>query len=173
LDWAIANNIQVVNMSLGAPSGNQSLADAITRAHNAGIVLVAAAGNESGAVSYPAAYPEVIAVSATDSNDIFATFSNFGPEVAVSAPGVNVYSTYKGGKYATMSGTSMATPHVVGVAALVLSKPITSQYDANTDGIWQPEEVLKKMEDTSTDLGVPGFDNYYGYGRVNALAAIQ
>jgi subtilisin family serine protease len=173
LDWAIANHLNVVNMSLGAKTGNQSLADAIKRTHDAGIVIVAAAGNESGAVSYPAAYPEVIAVSATDRNDVFASFSNYGPEVDIAAPGVSIYSTYKGGTYATMSGTSMASPHVAGEAALVLSHPISATYDLNGDGIWQPEEVLKKIQDTATDLGAEGFDNWFGAGLVNAYLAVQ
>lgn len=173
LDWAVVNNIQVVNMSLGASEGNQSLLDAINRARVAGIVIVAAAGNSAGPVSYPAAYPGVIAVSATDSNDAFAYFSSFGPEVAVAAPGVDVYSTYKGGTYATLSGTSMATPHVVGVVALVLSGPIPAVYDTNSDNKWQPEEVEKKIEDSSLDLGTSGFDNQFGWGRVDALVAVQ
>jgi subtilisin family serine protease len=173
LDWAIANHLDVVNMSLGASSGNASLQDAIKRTHDAGIVIVAAAGNESGPVIYPAAYPEVIAVSATDQNNAIAYFSNFGPEVDVSAPGVNIYSTYMGGKYATLSGTSMASPHVAGTAALVLSLPISFGYDANGDGKWQPEEVLKKIQDTATDKGTPGFDNWFGAGIVNAYLAIQ
>jgi subtilisin family serine protease len=174
LDWAIAHKIQVVNMSLGAPAGNASLASAILRAHNAGIIIVAAAGNDGvEAVSYPAAYPEVIAVSATDKNDTIAYFSSFGPEVDVSAPGVGIYSTYKGGTYATMSGTSMATPHAAGEAALVLSFPITAPYDANGDGKWQPEEVQAKIQNTSKDTGDSGWDKYFGWGRINAFLAIQ
>ncbi|MFA5831439.1 MAG: S8 family peptidase [Candidatus Paceibacterota bacterium] len=174
LQYAIANDLDVVNMSLGASTGNDSFAEAIKAAHDAGIVIVAAAGNEAGAVSYPAAYPEVIAVSATDENNAFASFSNYGPEIDISAPGVRIYSAYKGGVYKILSGTSMASPHVAGVAALVLSKPIQLTEEIGTpDGAWQPEEVLKKMQDTATDLGNSGFDNWFGAGLVNAYLAVQ
>ena len=173
LDWAVANNIQVVNMSLGASKGTQSFAEAIQRAHAAGIVIVAAAGNNGrGIVSYPAAYPEVIAVAATDSNDARASFSNYGPQIDVAAPGVSIYSTYFGGRYAIMSGTSMASPFTAGVAALVLSTPVTG-YDMNGNGIAEPEEVQIKIQNTSKDLGVFGWDKYFGWGRINALSAVQ
>jgi subtilisin family serine protease len=172
MDWAIANHMNVINMSFGSATGNQSFADAVKRVHDAGIVQVAAAGNSGGAVIFPAAYPEVIAVSATDNTDAPAYFTSHGPEVDIAAPGVNIFSTYKGGTYATLSGTSMASPHVAGTAALVLSRSISPAYDTFiTDGKWEPEEVLKKMEDTSTDFGLPGWDEYFGYGLVNAFTA--
>jgi subtilisin family serine protease len=112
--WAATNNMNVINLSLGASTGSQSMHDAVVAAKNAGVVVIAAAGNNGGAVGYPAAYPEVIAVSAIDQNKSIASFSNRGPEIDLAAPGVNIYSTYKGTGFATLSGTSMATPHVVG-----------------------------------------------------------
>lgn len=123
IDWSIRNGIQVINMSLGTSSDSQAFHDAVAAARNAGITIVAAAGNDGPAdstVNYPARYPEVIAVAATDQADTLAWFSSRGPEVDLAAPGVNIYSTYKGGAYATLSGTSMAAPHVAGTAALVL-----------------------------------------------------
>ncbi|MEK7520679.1 MAG: S8 family peptidase [Patescibacteria group bacterium] len=173
LDWAIANNIQVVNMSLGTSSDILSFREAVQRVNAAGVVQVAAAGNSGGSVGYPAAYPEVIAVSATDSGDALASFSSRGPEVDLAAPGVGIYSAYKGTGYATLSGTSMAAPHVAGSVALVLSVPISVAYDADFDGVWDPAEVQRKLQDRAVDLGVSGFDNLYGWGLINAFNAVQ
>jgi len=172
LQWAISNNMQVVNLSLGASTGNQSFHDAIIATKNAGIVVVAAAGNSGGSVIYPAAYPEAIAVSAIDSSNIIASWSSRGPEVDLAAPGVSIYSSYKGTAYATLSGTSMASPHVAGAVALVLSTPVGA-YDSDSDGVWDPSEVQTKLQATAVDLGSGGFDNLYGYGLVNAFAAVQ
>lgn len=172
IQWSVANNMQVINMSLGTASDVQSFHDAVTAAYNSGVVVVAAAGNNGGAVIYPAAYPETIAVSATDNTNTLAWFSSRGPEVDLAAPGVDVYSTYKGDGYATLSGTSMATPHVTGVTALVLNTAVGA-YDVDGDGVWDPSEVLKKLQDTATDLGDLGFDNLYGWGLVNAFNAVQ
>ena len=114
----IDNGADVINMSLSTSSNSTVLRNAIETAYNAGVIVVAAAGNSNSSVAYPAKYPQVIAVSAVDSSLKKASFSNYGPEVDFAAPGVSVYSTYKGGTYARMSGTSMAAPHVAGVAAL-------------------------------------------------------
>ncbi len=117
LDWCDKNGMDIVNMSFGG-GYSSSLHDACDAAKDAGLLLVAAAGNNGGAVIYPAAYDSVIAVSATNSSDGLASFSNYGDEIAIAAPGVNIYSTYLGGGYATGDGTSMACPHVVGTLAL-------------------------------------------------------
>lgn len=170
LQWAVANHMQVVNMSLGGTADYQPLHDAIIAAKNAGVTIVAAAGNSGGAVIYPAAYPETIAVSATDASNNIASWSSRGPEVDLAAPGVNIYSTYKGTSYATLSGTSMAAPHVAASAALVLGTPVGSS-DTNGDGVWNPSEVLAKLEGTATDLGASGFDTLFGFGLVNVFAA--
>jgi subtilisin family serine protease len=128
IDWVIAthndgdpnNDIQVINMSFG---GGQSTSEkiALQAAYDAGILLIAAAGNNGGAVSHPAAYSFVMAISASTSGDVMAGYSNFGSEIEIIAPGSSIYSTSKGGGYATMSGTSMASPMAVGVAALAWS----------------------------------------------------
>ena len=171
IDWAIKNKMQVINMSLGTRSNIQSFHDAVIAAYNAGIVVVAAAGNDNGgAVNFPAAYPEAIAVSASGQNDNIASFSSIGPEVDFAAPGVSILSTYRDSSYATGSGTSMASPHVAGVAALVLSVP--QKCDTDLNGTCSPNEVKTRMAQTAEDLGAPGFDNFYGNGLVNALQAV-
>ncbi|HGJ66038.1 TPA: peptidase S8 [bacterium] len=162
LDWCINNGIKVINMSLGTSSNVKSFEDAVKKVYSLGIVMVASAGNSSGgAVSYPAAYAEVIAVSATNTNDSIASFSSIGPEVELSAPGVNIYSTYKSTSFAYMSGTSMAAPHVTGTVALLLAKGIT--------GI---EQIRNKLISTADDLGTAGFDPKFGFGLVDAQEAV-
>ena len=144
--WAVENKMEVASMSLGANSGNQALADAVEAMRKGGVILIAAAGNSGGSVGYPAAYPGAIAVAASDSKDKLASFSSRGPSVAVIAPGVGVKSTYMGGDYDTLSGTSMATPHVAGVAAL---------YVATHKGA-TPEQARAALSAASTKLpGVP------------------
>lgn len=174
LDWAIAKNMQVINMSLGTSSYNKSFEDAVKRVNAAGIVQVAAAGNSGPAdntVIYPAKFAEVIAVSATDATDAIAYWSSRGPEADLAAPGVSIYSTYKGSTYKTLSGTSMASPHVAGAAALVLTTPIGA-WDLDGDSIWDPAEVQNKLEQTAEDLGAVGRDDLYGFGLVDAEAAV-
>lgn len=174
IQWAMANGMQVINMSLGTGSDVQSFHDAVIAAKKAGVVVVAAAGNSVGsdAVIFPAAYPEAIAVSATDQGDVIASWSSRGSEIDLAAPGVSIYSTYKGTGYATLSGTSMAAPHVAGSAALVLNTPVGT-YDVDADGKWDPDEVQKKLQDRAVGLGETGFDNLYGWGLVNAYSAVQ
>jgi len=171
LDWSMKNGMQIINMSFGMPTDSQSLHDAISLVNQSGIVQIASAGNSyGGSVSYPAAYPEVISVSATDSSNQIAPFSSKG-KVDLSAPGVSIFSTYKGSTYQTMNGTSMAAPHVTGVAALLLSVP--SKCDLNYDGLVSPAEIKQRLENTAVDLGVSGKDGIFGAGLVNAYSAIQ
>ncbi len=156
-----APDIQVMSMSFG---GGYSEAEdiALRAAYDSGIVLVASAGNSSGgSVGYPAALSQVIAVSAVDKNDQIASFSSLGTAVELAAPGVSILSTYKDGGYATMSGTSMAAPHVAGVAALVIAS-----------GVSGPDAVRLRLQTTAQDLGDSGKDNLYGYGLVDAENAV-
>ena len=172
LQWCIDNNMQIVNMSFGTSTDVPLLYEAVIAAKKAGIVLVAAAGNSGpgdNSVCYPAKYPEVIAVSATDNNDNFASWSSRGTEVMLAAPGINIYSTYKGGGYETLSGTSMAAPHVTASATLVIDSGIT---DSNNDGMIN-DEVYARLRNTSEDLGIPGHDDMYGYGLVIVKKAID
>lgn len=145
LEWVINNKIQIVNMSLGSTYDVVSFHEAIQRAYEAGIVQVASAGNSgpgADTVTYPAKYPEVIAVSATDSSDNIPSWSSRGSEIDITAPGQSVNSTYLGGGYKILSGTSMSAPHVTGTVALRLFlKPgetptqIENILEANTDSL--------------------------------------
>lgn len=121
--WAVDHGARVINMSLGGSVDTQVERDAVAYAVAHNVVVVAAMGNGGPAAptSFPAAYPDVIAVAAIDSTDHRASFSQVGPHIDISGPGVNVFSTVWDNGYTTMSGTSMASPHVAGVAALVLS----------------------------------------------------
>ncbi|MEQ1919562.1 MAG: S8 family serine peptidase, partial [Elusimicrobiota bacterium] len=121
-EWAAKKGIKVANMSLGADEGSEALKRAITAASKAGLTIVAAAGNSGGPVGFPARYPEAIAVAASDIKDGVADFSSRGPEVDFIAPGVDVKSVKMEGGWEELSGTSMATPHVAGLAALAVAR---------------------------------------------------
>lgn len=178
IEWSVNNNMQVINMSLGLTSHVQALQDAVNAADNAGVVVVAAAGNSGDGnaatnnVNYPAKYNSTLAISATDSADRIATFSSDGIEVDIAAPGVNVYSTTRGGGYGNMSGTSMAAPHVAGVIANMLAAPITATADLNQDGLWSAGEARAYLQTTSDDLGMSGRDVFFGYGLVDTEEAV-
>lgn len=160
---AADHGAKIISCSWGSDEDSQLIRDAIEYATNAGALIVAAAGNSgTNTKHYPAAYPEVIAVAATDENDNLATFSTYGDWVDLAAPGTGIYSTYLWNTYVSLSGTSMACPHVAGVAALVLS-----QYPEMAN-----EQVRNQLFYTADDLGSDGFDIHYGHGRINARKAV-
>jgi subtilisin family serine protease len=164
IQYAINNGADVLSNSWGGGGYSQILQDAVREAQAAGLVFIAAAGNNgSDAFVYPAAYDDVIAVSATDHKDIKAGFSSYGAFVDVAAPGVNIYSTDLGGGYRYASGTSMACPHVAGLAALLWS----------ADPTLTPSQLEQVIETSADDLGAVGWDTQYGSGRINALQALQ
>jgi len=162
---AAEHGANIINLSFGGPEFSELVEDAVEYAHDLGCVVVAATGNDDPSVNYPARYPEVIAVAATDSSDQRASFSNYGPEVDVAAPGVGIRSTYwwGGSTYGWLNGTSQASPHVAGLAALIWS---VNPGLSNT----QVESIIKQ---TADDLGAAGRDNYYGFGRINARRALE
>ncbi|MCA6214403.1 MULTISPECIES: S8 family peptidase [Thermococcus] len=166
---------EVISMSLGGSSDVQAFHDAITEAYNYGVVIVAASGNDgASSPSYPAAYPEVIAVGATDINDQVPWWSNRGVEV--SAPGVDILSTYPDDTYETLSGTSMATPHVSGVVALIQAAHYNKYgyvLPVGTFGDLTTSTVRGILHITADDLGSSGWDADYGYGIVRADLAVQ
>jgi subtilisin family serine protease len=159
----------VINLSLGGTSNAQIIEDAVRYAAEHNVLVVAAAGNgRSNTPFYPAALAEVVGVAATRNDDSRWSLSNYGPFVEVTAPGYAIYSTYNDlnnayGGYNYMSGTSMASPHVAGLAGLLLSlKPDQSL-----------AQLRSLLQSTSVDLGEPGRDDYFGYGRIDAYAALQ
>ncbi len=157
--WAAKNGMQVANMSLGAPVDSPAMHRAVQYATGMGMIIVAAAGNSGGSVGFPGAYPEVITVSASDSQDHIASFSSRGPQVKFIAPGVDVVSDKLGGGFVSYSGTSMATPHVTGLAALAVSQGWT--------GLGGPDGVLHQLQKAARPL--PGLTaDEQGAGMIDA-----
>lgn len=186
-DWNIAYGIkaaadsgaQIMNLSIGGPEPSELLEDALAYAMNKGVLVVVAAGNGFGAaVYYPAAYEGVVAVGAVDRNEMYQPYSNVGPQVGLAAPGGTTNQTVEGilstvptyGSaitkssipYYRVSGTSQASPFVAGVAALIWSR----------DRSLTAQQVRARLYASAKDLGTTGFDDKYGWGRVDALAAL-
>ncbi len=165
INWTHTRGAKVISMSLGG-GDSATLKNAVANAWKSGAatgsVLVAAAGNDGDStLNYPAAYPEVVSVAATDHNDARASFSNANADVEIAAPGVNVLSTIPGGLYAELSGTSMATPHVSGVAGV-----LRQLFPADTAA-----GIRSRLTSTVDDLGPAGRDPSFGFGRANLCKA--
>jgi subtilisin family serine protease/putative cell wall-binding protein len=166
--WAADHGARIVNLSLGSDTETAVLRSAVEYAQEKGVLVVAAAGNfdplkqSNPGINYPASYPQVLAVTATDADDQIAYISATGPECVLAAPGMNIISDYwsreEGSTYAAADGTSMASSFVVGVAALIWSK--------HPD--WTAEQVKLALAKGAEDLGSPGRDDEYGFGRVDA-----
>lgn len=162
--WATDRGADVINMSLGGPFTSSTLSQATAYAIDRGVTLVAASGNQNSSNPiYPAAYPNVIGVGATTQTDTRASFSNYGTFVDVSAPGVAILSTVRDGGYQAWHGTSMASPIVAGVAALLVGQNPSRS----------PATIETILEQTAKDLGDPGYDHFYGWGRIDAGRALQ
>ncbi len=164
IQYAADHGVRVINISLGGTSGSALLQSAVDYAWERGSVVFASAMNDAGTTpNYPAACNHAVAVSATDTNDRLASYSNFGDWIALSAPGSDILSTMTGGGYGYWYGTSFAAPIAAGVAALALAvNPSLSAGD-----------LVTLLEQNADDLGPQGRDAYFGWGRVNAFRAVQ
>lgn len=162
--WATDHGADVINLSLGDDEPSELLYEAIRYAYEHNVILVAASGNDNVDIPmYPAAYPEVLAVSSVNQNKERSSFSNYGHYIDVAAPGEHIPGTFTDNQYVIMSGTSMAAPHVTGLAALIRSRyPQLSNRD-----------VMNLIRQTAEDLGEKGYDPYYGYGLINVYQALN
>lgn len=170
---AVDNDAKVINLSLAGYSYSQLERDAVAYARSKDVVIVAAAGNDNiYPVSYPARYPDVIAVGSTGSGagNPRSAFSNFGPQLDLVAPGENIFSTVptdtippRPSLYEPISGTSMASPHVAGAAALLASKNTT----------WTATQIEAALKASAQDLGISGRDDLYGFGLLRIDRAMQ
>lgn len=164
IEWSITNGMDIINLSISSPNGSYLLKQSVDKAYNSGLLVVAAAGNNGKSdgsgdtVEYPAKYSTVIAVSAMDSNDNRGSFSATGDTVEITAPGVNILSTYPTNMYVSMSGTSMATPFAAGNLAL-----LKQVYPSYTN-----QQLRELLQTTAKDIGIAGRDAYYGYGLIQS-----
>jgi subtilisin family serine protease len=161
--YAADHGARVINISLGWTGVSSTMQNAVDYAWNRGLVIVASAGNNGNSSPiYPAALNNVLAVSATDSADNLASWSTYGNFVDVAAPGVSIYTTANGGGYRYASGTSFSAPIVAGLAGLIIAfNPSLSN-----------AQVVDLIKNNTDDLGSPGFDQYFGKGRVNAYRSL-
>ena len=163
IQYAADHGVRVVNISIGGSSSSSVIQSAVDYAWSKGTVVFAAAGNDSNStLNYPAACTNVVAVSATDANDGLAWFSSYGSDIDVAAPGTSIVTTTMGGGTAAVDGTSFSSPIAAGAAALMLA--------ANPS--LSATQVVSLLEQNSDDLGAPGWDQYFGWGRVNAYRAV-
>jgi thermitase len=176
--WSADKGAKVINMSLESPHPGTALGNAIDYAAGKGVVLTAAAGNDrSSQPFYPAAYPNVIAVAATDSSDRGAGFSNYGRWVDVAAPGVKIISTTNNGGYGTMTGTSMASAEVAALAGLLAAQG-RPRSDIHSRILSTAIHLRSKTRPQSHHKGHKGHhkkrhNRYYGQGRIDAALAVK
>ncbi|KXA93730.1 hypothetical protein AKJ66_01270 [candidate division MSBL1 archaeon SCGC-AAA259E22] len=159
IEWSAEQGHDVISLSLGSTNHSDTVERAVNFAYGEGSLVVSSAGNEyGGQVTYPAAYENAVAVSAIDEDDGLADFSSTGEEVELAAPGVDIYSTYPDDDYKTMSGTSMAAPHVSGAAAYLMAEGMSNV------------EAREQLKDTAEDIGLD--DDEQGAGLVDVAAAV-
>lgn len=161
--WAYQKGAHIISMSLGSSSYSREIHDAIKEAVANNVIVVAAAGNSGpGTINYPGAHPEVVCVGAVDAAGRIANFSSQNKEVDVAAPGVNILSTIPRNRWAKMSGTSMATPLVSGVIALVQSWRLKQNLS-----LLKPSDFQNLLKMSSIDYGIIGKDPAFGWGLID------
>ncbi|NLK51409.1 MAG: S8 family peptidase [Syntrophomonadaceae bacterium] len=163
LQWCINQGIKVVNMSFGSATDNDTFREVFKAAERAGIIMVAAAGNDQTKhqIQYPAVYTETVAVSSLNELNSLSNFSSYGPEIDLIAPGEQILSTWNNGSYKTLSGTSMAAPHVSGVILQVLNKW----------GNMSPAQIKRHLKNTAQRLPIK--DEYQGAGLIDLAKALS
>jgi subtilisin family serine protease len=170
IEYAVDNGAHVINMSLGGTSNSQALRDAVRYAHDANVPIVAAMMNDGNSnIYYPARFNETIAVGATNRTDQRATFSNYGNHIDLVAPGEAILSTVWDDGYSLKSGTSMAVPHVVGTLGLMHDVYPSAGVEELRDLLWAAAEDQVGPPDEDE----PGWDRYFGAGRLNAALAVR
>jgi subtilisin family serine protease len=172
IDWLLERGADIISMSLGSPLPSAAMKAAIDRAVAAGKFVICAAGNDGrpNSINYPAKWPNAIAVGAVDREGRVARFSSQGSELAIAAPGEDILSTFTGGGYAKLSGTSMSTPFVSGVVALLLAR--NRQPDCRSPVVDQAS-LVEHLRRTATDAGTTGRDPAYGWGLINPDSMLQ
>lgn len=162
ITWAADHGARVANLSYGGAAGSSTVINAASYMMSKNGVVIVAAGNDNIDYGY-AGSPYLYVAGATDTSDAKASFSSFGNFVDIAAPGTSIYTTNRSGTYSVVQGTSFATPNVAGVAAVVIA----------ANPLLAPNDVLTVISSTAVDLGTAGWDKYFGYGRVNEVAAAQ
>ena len=163
IDWLIRKKVNIINMSFSSHTGNHNYEAILQKAHDSGITLICAAGNDGkhgrNTIGYPGKFAQTITVTAVDINKQTTKFSSYGAESELCAAGVDIYSTYVGNTYARLSGTSMATPIITGAAAIITGKGMRRYKRKLT-----PDEIRFCLHMYTEDISRRGWDKNYGYG---------
>ncbi len=177
INWAVEHQMDIISMSLGSNFPHPKLQEAVRQAYKKNVTIIAAAGNDGDEyldddIDYPARYPETIAVGSIREKDLERSgFSSDGAELDIMAPGEEIYSTYLDDSYTILSGTSMATPFVSGVVALIIAKH--REYKDSKTPVDTPTQIREHLIRTADDKGAIGRDNFYGYGIISPTKLMQ
>jgi len=175
LRYAIQTKPDVISMSLGSSYYYAEQHNLIKELYKLNIPIIAAAGNDgrSGAVNYPGKYPETICVTAFDDKGRPARFNSTGDTVDFSAPGVDIYSTFLNNQYAKLSGTSMATPFIAGLVALLIAKHKKQELETGENDCVTVPQIKEHLVKYADDKGIVGKDSTWGYGVIDPLKLIS